>query len=400
MFQDHRKLGRELELFSSADAVGPGLALWHPKGALVRNLLEDYWRKEHMARGYQLVYSPHIGRSILWETSGHLDFYRESMFPPIEVDDQSYFLKPMNCPFHMQIFASRPRSYRELPLRFAELGTVYRHERSGVLTGLLRVRGFTQDDAHIFCREEDLESEIASVVRFVREFLATFEFRSLSFSLSTRPSKSVGDEDEWQKAERALAGAVLSAGLAQEVDAGGGAFYGPKLDVQVEDSMGRKWQLSTVQLDFNLPPRFGLSFVGPDGAEHRPYVLHRAIFGSLERFFAILVEHYGGAFPFWLAPVQAVVLPVAERHLEKAREALAMLRSAGVRAELDSRGEPLSARVRDSELEKVPYLLVLGDREIEGDFVSVRARGSGESRTLGLSDWLARIRGSESHVES
>jgi threonyl-tRNA synthetase len=392
MFQDHRKLGRELELFSFADAVGPGLALWRPKGALVRNLLEDYWRNEQMARGYQLVYSPHVGRSSLWETSGHLDFYRESMFPPIEVDDQSYFLKPMNCPFHMQIFASRPRSYRELPLRFAELGTVYRYEKSGVLTGLLRVRGFTQDDAHIFCREEDLESEIASAVRFVCEFLARFEFRSLSFSLSTRPSKSVGDEDEWQKAEHALARAVASAGLAHEVDAGGGAFYGPKLDVHVEDSMGRKWQLSTVQLDFNLPRRFGLSFVGPDGAEHRPYVLHRAIFGSLERFFAILVEHYGGAFPFWLAPVQAVVLPVAERHLEKARAATAVLRHAGIRAELDSRGEPLSARVRDSELEKIPYLLVLGDREVEGDSVSVRARGSSESRKLALSAWVDRVR--------
>ncbi len=391
MFQDHRKLGRELELFSFEDAVGPGLALWHPRGALVRDLLEEFWRIEQLARGYQLVYSPHLGRALLWETSGHVDFYRESMFPPIEVDDQSYFLKPMNCPFHMQIFASRPRSYRELPLRLAELGTVYRYERSGVLTGLLRVRGFTQDDAHIFCREEDLEGEIASAVLFVREFLARFEFRSLSFSLSTRPSKSVGDEDQWQKAERALARAVASAGLAHDVDEGGGAFYGPKLDVHVEDSMGRKWQLSTVQLDFNLPQRFGLSFVGRDGAAHRPYVLHRAIFGSLERFFAILVEHYGGAFPFWLAPVQAMVLPVAQRHLEKAQEATATLRRAGIRAELDARGEPLSARVRDSELEKIPYVLVLGDREIEGDSVSVRARGSRESRKLGLSDWVATV---------
>ncbi len=391
MFQDHRRLGRELELFSFEDAVGPGLALWHPKGALVRHLLEDYWRKEQIARGYQLVYSPHVGRSLLWETSGHLDFYRESMFPALEADDQSYFLKPMNCPFHMQIFASRPRSYRELPLRLAELGTVYRYEKSGVLTGLLRVRGFTQDDAHIFCREEELEREIASAVVFVCEFLARFEFRSLSFTLSTRPSKSVGDEDEWRKAEGALARAVESAGLAHDVEEGGGAFYGPKLDVHVEDSMGRKWQLSTVQLDFNLPRRFGLSFVGPDGAAHRPYVLHRAIFGSLERFFAILLEHYGGAFPFWLAPVQAKVLPVAERHLEKAREAMASLRGAGIRAELDSRGEPLSARVRDSELEKVPYLLVLGDREVEGGSVSVRARGSAESRSVGLSEWVATV---------
>ncbi len=389
--RDHRRLGRDLELFSFEDAVGPGLALWHPKGALVRHLLEDYWRKAQIARGYQLVYSPHVGRSALWETSGHLDYYRDSMFPPIEVDDQSYFVKPMNCPFHMQVFASRPRSYRELPLRFAELGTVYRYERSGVLTGLLRVRGFTQDDAHIFCREEDLDGEIAAAVHFVSVFLARFEFRALSFSLSTRPSKSVGGVAEWAAAEAALARAVEGAGLDYEVDAGGGAFYGPKLDVHVEDSLGRKWQLSTVQLDFNLPLRFDLSYIGPDGAAHRPFVLHRAIFGSLERFFAILLEHYGGAFPLWLAPVQAKVLPVAGRHGEKAQQALAMLRDAGMRVEIDSRSEPLSARVRDGEIEKVPYLLVIGDREIEPDAVSVRERGRSESRRLLLSEWLATI---------
>jgi threonyl-tRNA synthetase len=389
--RDHRRLGRELELFSFEDAVGPGLALWHPKGSLVRHLLEDYWRKEQIARGYHLVYSPHLGRSVLWETSGHLDFYRDSMFTPIEADEQSYFVKPMNCPFHMQIFASRPRSYRELPLRFAELGTVYRYERSGVLTGLLRVRGFTQDDAHIFCRGEDLEGEIAAAVRFVSEFLARFEFRSLSFSLSTRPSKAVGDASEWEAAEAALARALESAGLEHEVDAGGGAFYGPKLDVHVEDSLGRKWQLSTVQLDFNLPRRFGLSYVGPDGAGHRPFVLHRAIFGSLERFFAILIEHYGGAFPFWLAPVQARVLPVAERHEEKAREAVSKLRDAGLRVEIDSRGEPLAARVRDSEVAKVPFLVVIGDREIAEDTISVRTRGSSESRKVRLSEWVATI---------
>jgi threonyl-tRNA synthetase len=391
--RDHRRLGRELELFSFDDAVGPGLALWHPRGALVRHLLEDYWRKEQIAHGYELVYSPHVGRSLLWETSGHLDFYRDSMFPPLEADEQSYFVKPMNCPFHMKIFASRPRSYRELPLRFAELGTVYRYERSGVLTGLLRVRGFTQDDAHIFCRGDDLEDEIASAVRFVSEFLARFDFRSLSFSLSTRPSKSVGDDFEWEKAEAALARAVARAGLPHDVDPGGGAFYGPKLDVHVEDSLGRKWQLSTVQLDFNLPRRFGLSFVGPDGAGHQPYVLHRAIFGSLERFFAILVEHYGGAFPIWLAPVQARVLPVSERHLEKALAVVSRLREAGLRVELDGRGEPLSARVRDGELQKVPFLLVLGDREAEDDSISVRARGSSESRRLGLSSWIASVAG-------
>ena len=391
--RDHRRLGRSLELFSFEDKVGPGLALWHPKGALVRHLLEDYWRREQLARGYELVYSPHLGRSVLWETSGHLDFYRDSMYPPIEADEQSYFVKPMNCPFHMQIFASRPRSYRELPLRFAELGTVYRYERSGVLTGLLRVRGFTQDDAHIFCREKELESEIEGAVRFVSDFLAPFEFRSLSFSLSTRPAKSVGDASEWAAAEAALARAVESAGLGHQVDPGGGAFYGPKLDVHVEDSLGRKWQLSTIQLDFNLPRRFELSYVGADGGGHRPFVLHRAIFGSLERFFGILVEHYGGAFPPWLAPVQAKVLPVSERHREKAREVISTLRARGIRVELDDRGEPLSARVRDGELQKVPFLLVIGDREIEGDSVSVRTRGSQKSERMRLSSWAAGLPG-------
>jgi threonyl-tRNA synthetase len=389
---DHRWIGRALDLFSFDEAVGPGLALWHPKGALVRHLLEEYWRKQQIAHGYQLVYSPHVGRSVLWETSGHLDFYRDSMFPPIEADDQSYFLKPMNCPFHMQIFASRSRSYRKLPLRFAELGTVYRYERSGVLTGLLRVRGFTQDDAHIFCREQDLDSEIEAAVRFVSEFLAKFEFRSLSFSLSTRPVKSVGESVEWERAETALSRAVESAELPHDVDAGGGAFYGPKLDVHVEDSLGRKWQLSTVQLDFNLPRRFDLAYVGPDGATHRPFVLHRAIFGSLERFFAILVEHYGGAFPFWLAPVQAKVLPVADRHREKAQEAVSRLREADLRVDLDARAEPLSARVRDAEIEKVPWVLVIGDRELESETVFARRRRSPEKRSLSLSEWIAATR--------
>ncbi len=389
--RDHRKLGRDLELFSFEEGVGPGLALWHPNGARVRHLLEEYWRREQISHGYQLVYSPHLGRSVLWETSGHLDFYRDSMFPPIEADDETYFVKPMNCPFHMQIFASRPRSYRELPLRFAELGTVYRYERSGVLTGLLRVRGFTQDDAHIFCRSDDLENEIAGAVRFVSEFLSKFEFRSLSFSLSTRPAKSVGDDAEWEVAESALARSVARAGLEHDLDPGGGAFYGPKLDVHAEDSLGRRWQLSTVQLDFNLPRRFGLSYVGPDGNSHRPSVLHRAIFGSLERFFAILVEHYAGAFPFWLAPVQARVLPVAERHREKAREVVSKLHQAQLRVEIDERGEPLSARVRDSELDKVPFLLVVGDREIAEETVSVRKRGSSESQRLSLPAWVAAM---------
>lgn len=390
---DHRRIGRDLDLFSFADDVGPGLPLWHPKGALVRVGLEDYWRKEHRARGYDLVYSPHLGRSSLWETSGHLDFYRDSMYAPMTIDDQRYYVKPMNCPFHMQVFASRPRSYRELPLRLAELGTVYRYERSGVLNGLLRVRGFTQDDAHIFCRGEELEEEIVAVLRFMVDFLQPFRFRRLSFSLSTRPEKSVGSDGEWKAAEAALARALGNVDRPHAVDAGGGAFYGPKIDVHVEDDLGRPWQLSTVQVDFNLPERFSLAYVGPDGREHVPFVVHRALFGSLERFFAILVEHYDGAFPLWLAPLQVRVLPVAERHEKRAREVADRLRLAEIRVDVDARGEPLSARVRDGAREKVPYLVVIGDRELDSDSISVRKRRGGpRSEYLGLSQWIGAIK--------
>ncbi len=305
---DHRRLGRELDLYSVSEDVGPGLILWHPKGAVVREQLEDYWRREHRARGYDLVFSPHVGKSGLWETSGHLDFYRENMFAAMDVGGQSYFAKPMNCPFHMEIFGSRRRSYRELPLRYAELGTVYRYERSGVLHGLLRVRGFTQDDAHIFCRPGELEDEVVGVLEMVRDFLSVFQFDRLRVFLSTKPEKSVGDESDWDRAVDALRRALNRLELVYEIDEGGGAFYGPKLDVQVRDALGRAWQISTVQVDFNLPERFGSSYISSDGKEHRPFVVHRALFGSLERFFGILVEHYGGRFPLWLAPVQARLL--------------------------------------------------------------------------------------------
>jgi threonyl-tRNA synthetase len=387
--RDHRRLGRELELFSFSDSVGPGLALWHPRGALVRHLLEERWRREHLARGYQLVYSPHVGRSGLWETSGHLEYYRESMFPPMAADDQSYFLKPMNCPFHMEVFRSRRRSYRELPLRYAELGTVYRYERSGVLTGLLRVRGFTQDDAHIFCRADELDGEIEAEVRFVLDFLGPFRFRSLRFFLGTRPAPSVGDDPEWREAEAALGRALSAVGLEHEIDPGGGAFYGPKLDAHAEDSLGRRWQLSTVQLDFNLPRRFGLAYAGRSGGEERPTMLHRALFGSLERFLAILVEHHAGAFPAWLAPVQVRVVPVAERHLERAREVASELAGAGLRVDLDDRGEPVGARVRDAEREKVPYLAVVGDRELADRSISVRGRGGAAPVRMQVPQWIA-----------
>jgi threonyl-tRNA synthetase len=388
---DHREIGRELDLFSFAETVGPGLPLWHPKGALVRVALEDYWRKEHLQGGYDLVFSPHVGKSSLWEASGHLDFYRDSMYAPMMLDEERYYVKPMNCPFHMQIFASRLRSYRELPLRLAELGTVYRYERSGVLSGLLRVRGFTQDDAHIFCRGEDLEEEIAGVLRFLVAFLGAFRFRRLAFSLSTRPAKSVGSDSDWSEAEAALARALANVDRSHETDAGGGAFYGPKIDVHVEDDRGRPWQLSTVQVDFNLPRRFALGYVGQDGREHVPFVVHRAIFGSLERFFAILMEHTNGALPVWLAPIQARVLPVADRHRSRAQEVAGLLRSAELRVDVDARSQPLGARVRDGEREKIPYLVVIGDREVDSGAISVRGRGGSKSESPELSSWISAV---------
>lgn len=389
---DHRRLGRELGLFSVCEQVGPGLVLWHPKGAIVRWQLEDYWRREHVARGYDLVFSPHVGRSGLWETSGHLDFYRENMYAAMDVDGQDYYAKPMNCPFHMQIYASKRRSYRELPLRYAELGTVYRYERSGVLHGLLRARGFTQDDAHIFCRPEELEDEVVGVLELVSSFLGAFQFRDLRVFLSTQPAKSVGSRDEWEQAIASLRRALSRLNLNYEVDEGGGAFYGPKLDVQVKDALGRAWQISTVQFDFNLPERFRLSYVGPDGKDHRPFVVHRAIFGSLERFFGILVEHYGGAFPVWLAPVQARLLPLAERHIEYADRLAAMMRASDLRVEVDRKNEPLSARVRDVQVEKIPFALVVGDKEKEEDAISVRRRGNKDSRRLPVQDFIDLVR--------
>ena len=388
---DHRRLGRELDLYSVSEDVGPGLILWHPKGAVVREQLEDYWRREHRARGYDPVFSPHVGRSGLWERSGHLDFYRENMYAAMDVDGQAYYAKPMNCPFHMQIFGSRRRSYRELPLRYAELGTVYRYERSGVMHGLLRVRGFTQDDAHIFCRPDQLEDEIVGVVSFVQEFLSVFRFARLAFFLSTRPKKSVGSESDWGEAVAALRRSLHRLELDYEVDEGGGAFYGPKLDVQIRDALGRAWQLSTIQFDFNLPERFGSSYIGSDGKEHRPFVVHRALFGSLERFLGILVEHYGGRFPVWLAPVQARVYPVGEGHLGYAGSMAARMKKAGLRVDVDERREPLNARIRDGELEKIPYLLVVGDREVEADAVSVRSRDSRNPSRWSVPDWLKRI---------
>ncbi len=389
--RDHRKLGRELDLFSVSDQVGPGLILWHPKGARVRAIMEDHWRQEHLAHGYQLVYSPHIGRAQLWNTSGHLDFFRESMFEAMDVEGQEYFAKPMNCPFHIQVYRSAKRSYRELPYRLAELGTVYRYERSGVLHGLMRVRGFTQDDAHIFCRPEQVEEEVMGVLDFTFATLGAYGFSDYDLFLSTRPEKAVGREEDWDHATEALRRALDRHGLEYELDEGGGAFYGPKVDVKIRDAIGRAWQCTTIQFDFNLPERFDLIYVGQDGAEHRPSMVHRAILGSLERFFGVLLEHYAGAFPVWLAPVQAVIVPIADRHLEYAEQVRARIASAGLRVEVDARNERMNAKLRDAQLQKVPYMLVVGDREIEAGAAALRLRSGEDLGPTPLDDIVARL---------
>ena len=375
--RDHRRLGRQLGLYSIHEEIGTGLVVWHPKGGRVRSIIEDYWRKLHYDHAYELVYSPHIGRSALWRTSGHLDFYQDSMYAPIDVDGQEYYLKPMNCPFHIMIYRSGLRSYRELPLRYAELGTVYRYERSGVLHGLMRVRGFTQDDAHIFCRPDQVETEILGVLDLTFELLDAFGFTDYSISLSTRPEKFVGDPEIWDHATQSLSHALEVRELEYEVDEGGGAFYGPKIDIIIKDALGRLWQCTTVQFDFNLPERFDLTFQGSDGAAHRPYMVHRAILGSMERFLGVLIEHYGGAFPLWLAPVQVTLIPIADRHVEYATQIGLELKSHGFRIEVDARREPMNQKVRDAQLQKVPYALILGDNEARDKTVSVRRYGEG-----------------------
>ena len=372
--RDHRRLGRQLDLFSVHEEVGPGLIIWHPKGGRIRTVIEDYWQKLHYKHGYDVVYSPHLGRSSLWQTSGHLDFYSESMYSPMDVDGQEYYMKPMNCPFHIMIYRSALRSYRELPLRYGELGTVYRYERSGVLHGLMRVRGFTQDDAHIFCRPEQVEDEVLGVLNLTFELLDTFGFSDYQISLSTRPDKYVGEEAMWEHATQSLANALKMRGLDYDVDEGGGAFYGPKIDVKIRDALGREWQCTTVQFDFNLPERFDLTFQGSDGGQHRPYMVHRAIMGSMERFLGMLIEHYGGAFPLWLAPVQAVVIPIADRHFEYADHVANVLRERGFRMDVDSRKERMNLKVRNAQLQKVPYMLIVGDQEASQNSASVRLR--------------------------
>jgi len=372
--RDHRRLGRELDLFSISDELGGGLVLWHPRGGLVRSLIEDRWREQHRAGGYDLVFSPHIAQRGLWETSKHVDFYAESMYAPMLIDDRPFQLKPMNCPFHILIYKSRTRSYRELPLRLAELGTVYRHERSGVLHGLLRVRGFTQDDAHIFCRPDQIEAEIGGVVDFCRQMFADYGFEELIIDLSTQPEKAIGSDEEWRRAEAALEGQLRERDIEFRLNPGDGAFYGPKIDVKVRDALGREWQCATVQFDFTQPENFALEYVGEDGERHRPVMVHRALLGSMERFLGVLIEHYAGQFPLWLAPTQCTVVPVQDDVpdvIEYAARVVARLRDAGLRAEVhDKPGMRMQARVRDAELLKVPYVVVVGRRDVErGDGV-------------------------------
>ena len=389
--RDHRILGRQLNLFTVHEDIGPGLIVWHPKGGVIRSIIEDYWRDIHYRKGYSIVYSPHIGRARLWQTSGHLDFYRESMYAPIQIDDQEYFLKPMNCPFHIQIYRSSLRSYRELPMRIAELGTVYRYERSGVLHGLMRVRGFTQDDAHIFCLPDQVANEVGDVLDLTFEIMAAFGFDEYDIMLSTRPDKYVGDPNMWEHATESLREALVSRGLDYDIDDGGGAFYGPKIDIKITDALGRAWQCTTVQFDFNLPDRFDLTFQDDQGNRSRPYMVHRAILGSLERFFGVLVEHYAGAFPLWLAPVQAVVIPIADRHVEYAQQVAAQLQDAGFRADVDDRSERMNLKIRQAQLQKTPYMLVVGDREAEAGAAAVRTRDDGDLGALPMDEVVERL---------
>jgi len=390
--RDHRRLGHDLDLFSTHEEAGAGLIYWHPKGARIRAIAEDFWRQKHYAGGYEVLYTPHIGRAWLWQTSGHLDFYKDSMYSPMDIDGQDFYLKPMNCPFHILIYKTQMRSYRDLPLRWAELGTVYRYEKSGVLHGLLRVRGFTQDDAHIICTPEQIEEEILGVLRFSLDLWRAFGFQDIKAYLATRPEKAVGEPARWEQAIVSLRKALQAEGVAYEVDEGGGAFYGPKIDLKIKDALGREWQMTTIQFDFNEPERFDMVFIAADGKEHRPYMVHRALLGSMERFFGVLIEHYAGAFPVWLAPVQARIIPIADRHLEYAKGVLARLKAAGLRAELDDSAERMNAKIRAGQLQKIPYLLVVGDREAADGAVAVRLRTNENLGAMPLDGFIARAR--------
>lgn len=389
--RDHRKLGKELDLFSLHEEAGPGLVYWHPRGARIRNEIETFWRKEHYRNGYELLYTPHVGKSWLWETSGHLGFYKDSMYSPIEMDKADYYVKPMNCPFAIMVYSTSKHSYKELPFRWAELGTVYRYEKAGSLHGLMRVRGFTQDDAHLFCTPEQMESEIIEVLRFSIYMLKNFGFTEFKAYLSTKPEKSVGDPALWESAENSLKKAIEAEGLPFEVDEGGGAFYGPKIDIKVKDATDREWQLSTIQFDFNMPERFGLTYVDADGKEKRPLMIHRALLGSIERFFGVLIEHYAGAFPVWLSPDQVCIVPVAEKFNDYAKKVEKELRSRDIRVVTDLRDDRMNAKIRDAQNMKIPYTLVVGEKEENDGTVSVRQFGSKAMKTESLSEFIAEI---------
>ncbi len=391
--RDHRKLGRELELFTIQDQIGPGLILWQPKGAMLRRIIEDYWREEHYRHDYELLYTPHIARRDLWQTSGHLDFYGENMFSAMEIEEVQYQLKPMNCPFHIAIYKARKWSYREFPVRWCELGTVYRFEKTGALHGLMRVRGFTQDDAHIFCRPDHLEDEIFRILDLNLHVLKTFGFSDYDIYLSTRPEKYVGSDEHWQQATNALKLALEKKGLAYTVDPGEGVFYGPKIDIKIKDVIGRAWQCSTIQVDFNLPERFELGYTGEDGAEHRPIMIHRALMGSLERFFGVLIEHYAGAFPVWLAPVQARICNITDAQLDYVEKVYRELRRAGIRVEKDSRNEKLNYKIREAQVQKIPYMLIVGDKEAAEGTVTVRLRDGQNLPPMPPAEFAALVRG-------
>ncbi len=389
--RDHRILGKELDLFSIHEEIGPGLILWHPKGALIRRTIEDFWVKEHLKRGYQLVYTPHVGRAKLWEISGHLGYYKENMYPEMKLDNQEYYIKPMNCPFHIMIYKTRVRSYKDLPMRYCELGTVYRYERSGVLHGLLRVRGFTQDDAHIFARPDQIMEEIKNVVEFAFFILNKFGFKEYEVFISTKPKDSVGKEDMWYEATEALKNSLEELRIPYKVDEGGGAFYGPKIDIKIKDALGRSWQCTTVQFDFNLPERFDVTYRDKDGIDKRPYLVHRALFGSMERFFATLIEYYGGNFPLWLAPIQVAVLPVSEDNIEYAEKVYKELLDQNLRVKIDKSNEKLGAKIRDAELEKIPFMVIIGKKEVEQNLISVRKHGVGDIGKMSLTDLIKTL---------
>jgi len=389
--RDHRKLGTEMDLFSFHENLGGGLILWHPKGAAVRRVIENYWYEEHYKEGYDVLYTPHIAKLDVWRRSGHTEFY-DAMYPPIKSDGIEYELKPMNCPFHIMVFSSRQRSYRELPLRFAELGTVYRYERSGVLHGLLRTRGFTQDDAHIFCRADQLEEEIRRAISLALKMLKVFGFSDYDVFLSTRPEKYCGDVEDWNKATKALEKALRSEKVAFKVDEGEGVFYGPKIDIKVKDALQRFWQCTTIQLDFNLAERFDLSYIGEDGKFHRPFLIHRALLGSLERFFGILIEHYNGNFPLWLAPIQAIIIPIADRHNKYAMFLDNAFKQNNLRSTIDIRREKIGYKIRDAEIQKIPLILIVGDKEVKQETASLRIHSVGDKGQVNVNEFLEKVK--------